>query len=152
MNPRFAHPHTPLVLPEAFSDPEGIRDLVAANAPYWPVLRYVAKPSEFAAVSRAKSKDRMALPPWFRGDWADQKPLVAGAEAILENPIFLDAARQVFDAEVAVPCLVYVNVMAPLPFSGEGHIDVPAFRGIDRSEYPIWLLQQMTRSGLFVDW
>ena len=42
--------------------------------------------------------------------------------------------------------------MAPLPFAGEGHIDVPAFRGIDRSEYPIWLLQQMTRSGLFVDW
>ncbi|MFK7896645.1 MAG: hypothetical protein AB8G23_12465 [Myxococcota bacterium] len=152
MTTRFEKPKTPVLLDEAFSDPNSVRAMVEANAPYWPVLRYVAKPSEFAAVSRAKSQDPMILPPWFRGDWADRKPLVQGGEVIVENPQFIDAARTVFDAEIAVPCLVYVNVMAPLPFAGEGHIDVPAFRGIDRSEYPIWLLQQMVRSGLFESW
>jgi hypothetical protein len=152
MNPRFARPLKPLILDRAFEDPEIIRSLVEANAPYWPVLRYVAKPEELAAVSQSKASALRSIPPWFRGDWATDKPIVEGAERVVENPIFVEAAKTVFDAEVVRPAAVYVNLMAPLPFAGEGHIDVPAFRGIDRSEYPIWLLQQMTRSGLFDDW
>ena len=152
MNPRFEKPCRPILIDSAFEAPDSVRSLVERNAPYWPVLRYVAKPEEFAAVSRSKASDPRILPPWFRGDWASDVPLVAGAEWILANPAFMDAARTLFDAEVVCPTAVYVNMMAPLPFSGEGHIDVPAFRGIDRGTYPIWPLQQMTRSGLFVDW
>jgi hypothetical protein len=152
MNQRFAAPRTPVVLERAFEDPDFVRGLVASNAPYWPVLRYVAKPEELAAVSQSKAGVTKALPPWFRGDWAYDVPLVEGADRVLDNSIFIEAAKAVFDAEVVRPTAVYVNLMAPLPFAGEGHIDVPAFRGIDRTEYPIWLLQQMTRSGLFADW
>jgi hypothetical protein len=152
MNHRFAAPRTPAVLERAFDDPDLVRTLVEANAPYWPVLRYVAKPEELAAVSQSKASAMKVLPPWFRGDWAYDEPLVEGADRVLDNPIFIEAAKSVFDAEVVRPTAVYVNLMAPLPFAGEGHIDVPAFRGIDRKEYPIWLLQQMTRSGLFADW
>ncbi len=152
MHARFDSPRRPIVLETAYDDPERVRALVRANAPYWPVMRYVASPEERAAVSRERPEAARVLPPWFRGDWADDKPLVAGAEAVLDNPRFVEAARELFDAEVVQPCAVYVNLMAPLPFAGEGHIDVPAFRGIDRRSFPVWLLQQMTRSGLFVDW
>ena len=152
MNPRFAAPRAPVVLERAFDDPDFVRGLVEANAPYWPVLRYVEKPEELAAVRQSKIGAMKVLPPWFRGDWAYDEPLVDGADRVLDNPIFIEAAKRVFDAEVVRPTAVYVNLMAPLPFAGEGHIDVPAFRGIDRKEYPIWLLQQMTRSGLFAHW
>jgi len=152
MNPRFAAPRKPVVLEQAFDDPDFVRSLVEANAPYWPVLRYVATPEELAAVSQSKARATKVLPPWFRGDWAYDVPLAQGADRVLDNPIFVEAAKRVFDAEVVRPTAVYVNLMAPIPFAGEGHIDVPAFRGIDRKEYPIWLLQQMTRSGLFADW
>ena len=43
--------------------------------------------------------------------------------------------------------VVYVNVMGPMASSGPPHIDVPAFRGLDRREAPVWLLHVMRRSG-----
>ncbi|MHA7839001.1 MAG: hypothetical protein ACX98W_16200 [bacterium] len=150
--PRFDSPRPPVLLESAFEDPESIHRLVHANAPYWEIMRYLATPQELAAVSRSPRSAPRFLPPWFRGDWAYDEPLVPGAETILENPRFIEAARTLFDAEVVRPNVVYVNLMAPLSFAGEGHIDVPAFRGIDRREFPIWLLQQMSRSGLFADW
>jgi hypothetical protein len=33
-----------------------------------------------------------------------------------------------------------------------GHVDIPAFRGIDRTRYPVWLLATMLKSGLFDRW
>jgi len=152
VNPRFEMPRPPVALETAFDDPSLIDSLVRANAPYWPVLRYAGNPRELAAVSRMSPEAPMYLPPWFRGDWAYDKPLVEGADRILGNPPFVEAARRLFDAEIVRPKIVYVNLMAPIGFAGEGHLDVAAFRGIDRSEYPIWLLQQMHRSGLFDDW
>ena len=63
MNPRFEKPRPPVLLDEAFDDPDRIRAMVRANAPYWPVLRYVAKPEELAAVSRSRPSDPQVLPP-----------------------------------------------------------------------------------------
>jgi len=45
-----------------------------------------------------------------------------------------------------------VNLSLPMPCGDGGHTDVPAFRGIDRTAFPIWLLVTMGRSGLFERW
>ena len=140
-------PRPPQVLERAFADPDAIRALVPRHSPYWPVLRYAMSESELAAVGGGGPG--FALPPWFRGDWAYSEALVEGAEAVLHNPAFRDAAAAVFDAAVVVPQVVYVNLMGPMASSGPPHIDVPAFRGLDRRELPVWLLHVMHRSGLF---
>jgi hypothetical protein len=149
LTPNFERPRSPVVIDRAFDDPERIRQLVRNNAPYWPTIRYVANQSELRALS--SSDMTLAVQPWFRGDWAYDEPLVDGAAEILANKGFIDAAHAVFDADVVRPQIVYVNVMGPMG-AGPAHIDVPAFRGIDRTQYPVTLLHLMHRSGLFEDY
>lgn len=148
--PLLGVPRPPVVVDRAFEDPDAIRALVAQHAPYWPVLRYAVGANELKAVGGAAHG--ITVPPWFRGDWAYGEPLVEGAERVLGNPAFRDAAAQLFGAAVVRPQIVYVNVMAPMASSGPPHVDVPAFRGIDRREFPVWLLHVMHRSGLFARW
>jgi hypothetical protein len=52
---------------------------------------------------------------------------------------------------VVVPQIVFANLTTPMPAQPQGHVDIPAFRGIDRTQYPTWLLQMMGQSGLFED-
>ena len=89
---------------------------------------------------------------WFRGDWAGDAPQVAGVEMVLANPTFLDAAKRLFDVEVVIPRIVYVNLMAPMESKATSHVDIPIFRGIQKPEYPVWMLHVMQRSGLFEHW
>lgn len=94
-------------------------------------------------------------PPWFRQDFArEAQVLVPGAEAILANERFAHGARQLAGGADAVvrPQAVYVNVMAPTPFSFPPHLDIPAFRGFTRATQPVWLLKTMKTSGLFEEW
>ena len=140
-------PRTPIRLDPAYDDPAPVRRLIARGGPYWPVMRYLASESEAASVQR-EAPARFVIP-WFRGDWATGDEGVAGSEPVVHNPKFVEAAKTLFDAPIVRPQNVYVNLMAPLPFSGEPHIDVPAFHGIDRSAYPVWLLHAMGRSQLF---
>lgn len=150
---RHAAPHPPARIDPALEDPGLVERLLVDNGPYWTIQRYVASQAELAAVSRkAGTQLRAATLPWFRQDWAYERPLVEGVEPLLGNPAFADAARKVFDARVVRPLIVYVNLMTPMAFAGEGHIDVPAFRGVDRTHTPVWLLHQMGRSGLFAHW
>jgi hypothetical protein len=137
--------------------PGRVSELIEAGGPYWPVYRYFADPVELDA-SGAKLADPagpLRVPPWFRADWASDRPLVAGIEPILHNPQFERAARELYGvSEHAVirPQLVYVNVMLPMPSADPGHTDVPAFRGIGRDRFPVWLLAVMGHSGLFERW
>ena len=145
-------PKPPVVLDRAYAAPEAVRAQVPRNAPYWPTLRYAASDAELNSLGGDSSSKPQFVMPWFRGDWAYGTPAVDGAEEILGNETFAEAARTVFDAEVVRPQIVYVNLMAGIPFSGPAHVDVPAFRGIDRREYPVWLMQTMKRSALFEEW
>jgi len=148
MSAHFEKPRPPVEIACAFEDPDRIRGLVRQNGPYWPTIRYVANQSELSAVSADNRK--ISVVPWFRGDWAYGETLVPGGDEVLSNVAFADAAHKVFDAEVVRPQIVYVNVMGPMGL-GPAHIDVPAFRGIDRTEYPVTFLHLMHRSGLFED-
>jgi hypothetical protein len=138
---------TPIRVDGVFDDPDVIRRLVQRNGPYRTMTSYLP---DSAVRGRPATGDEGVLP-HFRATWAaGGRPLVAGAEVILDNPRLLRAASQLFDAEVS-PNTVAVNVSAPQP-AGAIHVDVPAFRGADRDRYPMQLLQAMSASGLFEDW
>lgn len=143
----------PVIVESVLDDPSIVRALVARGGPYFTVQRYLANLDEMRTLSDAGKRGRedapMLIAPWFRGDWAYGTPLVPGLAPFFENARFVEAARTLFDAEIVVPHIVYVNLNPPMPQLDPGHTDVPAFRGIDRTRYPVWLLVAMMRSGLF---
>jgi hypothetical protein len=136
----------------AWDDPDGVVDLVRRAGPFWPLANYAASDAEMAALGR----ERVSFtPPWFRQDFArESRVLVDGAEVILGNERFAQGARQLGGGDDAVvrPQAVYVNIMAPTPFSFPPHLDIPAFRGFTRATQPVWLLKTMKTSGLFEAW
>jgi hypothetical protein len=145
-------PRPPVAVDRAVEDPAAFRRTVERLAPYWPVQRYFANSAEYAALSGDASARPMVVAPVFRGNWAVDGKAVPGAEAFLDHAPFVRAARELFSAEIVRPQNVYVNLTWQLPFAqGAGHTDVPAFRGFDRTRYPITLLTIMGLSGLFED-
>jgi hypothetical protein len=142
-----SRPRPPFFIRDVLSEPSLVRRLVDGNAPYFPVQRYFRNQTEYDRVGGGAP---MIIAPNFRGDWAYDEPLVDGVGPILHNERLIDAARQVFHAAVVRPQIVYVNLTWQLPFpQGGGHTDVTAYRGIDRTRYPLWLLGAMHNSGLF---
>jgi hypothetical protein len=143
-------PRTPVVLDQAVDDPALVRHLIDAHQPYWPVQRYFANSAEYAALSGDTEPAQMIIAPVFRGNWATDGEPLEGVGPLLESQRFTAAARQLFDAAIVRPTTVYVNLTWQLPFpQGAGHTDVPAFRGFDRTAYPITFLTIMGLSGLF---
>ena len=75
----------------------------------------------------------------------------AGIEAFRDHEGLLDAARRLHGRPIAVPAIVYANVLLP----GQElavHTDVPEFRGANRRIVPQWLLVVMRHSELFEEW
>ena len=137
----------PITLPRVLDDPGLVRRLVEANGPYFPVQRYFQNEAQYRANT---GHQRMLIAPNFRGDWAYDAPQIEGVEPLLFHEGFRDAAQRIFGAEVVRPQQVYANLTWQLPFAqGPGHTDVPAFRGVDRTEHPTQLLQMMGHSRLF---
>lgn len=142
----------PVLLDRAVDDPGLVHRLIDAHQPYWPVQRYLASSAEYAALSGDARATELPVAPVFRGDWAIDAVPLEGVAPLLHNDRFVDAARQVFGAELVRPTTVYVNLTWQLPFAqGVGHTDIPAFRGFDRSEHPVAFLSLMGASGLFED-
>jgi hypothetical protein len=124
----------------AFDDPDAVQALFELHAPYRTIAEYIPMTPE------------QAVHPYFRGNWVvGGKPLVEGAEAILHNHRFIDAARALFGSSSIRPMLVVVNLNAPMP-AGPTHVDVPTFRGATREQYPLGWLIAMGRSELFESW
>lgn len=147
-------PRPPIEIPQVFDDPTVVDRLIDAHQPYWPVQRYMANRAEYATLSggRAGPDPGAAMPvaPVFRGDWALGGEIADGVAEVLHHPRFFDAARQLFGAELVRPHTVYVNLTWQLPFpQGRGHVDIPAFRGVDRTWVPVTFLTLMGLSGLF---
>jgi hypothetical protein len=152
-------PRPPVFLDRLLDEPAIVPELVERHAPYWPVQRYFASAEEMRALSKTSGRDGapdartgMVVGPVFRGDWAYDRPLVDGVEPLLHCERLIAAARRVFDAAVVRPQIVYVNLTLPMPCGDGGHTDIPAFRGVDRTTVPVWLLVTMARSGLFERW
>ena len=143
-DPRATRPAVPLappiVIERAFDDPDRIRALVDAGAPY----------KSLSAVQ--KEPPGTGCAPWFRNFWAlGGRVLFPGAEAALANPVFVAAARQSFGADVVLPLAMMTNLNPPAP-AAPPHLDLPFFRGAHRRELPLWMLAPMGYSGLFQRW
>lgn len=124
----------------AFDDPGLVQALFERHAPYRTIAEYIPRKPEQAAL------------PYFRGNWAvGGQPLVEGAETILQNHRFIDAARALFGSPNIRPTFIVVNLNAPMP-AGPIHVDVPTFRGVTREQYPLGWLIAMGRSELFERW
>lgn len=139
-------------LSPAWDDTEAVKAAIRGAGPFWPLANYAASDVELDALGSARSNP--FTPPWFRQDFARHGEAdVPGAELILGNPRFADAARAIAGPDAVVrPTTVYVNLMGPTPFPFVPHLDVPAFRGVTRDDYPLWLLKTMKTSGLFERW
>jgi hypothetical protein len=125
----------------AFDDPQSVLEMFQRHAPYRTMAGYLP--------IKSMGED---CQPWFRGNWADKgEPLVDGAEGILRNRRFIEAARAFLGGEAVRPTLLVVNVNTPMP-AGPTHVDVPSFRGVTRDQYPLALMVAMGRSNLFEDW
>jgi hypothetical protein len=132
-------------------DPASLAAMFAANGPYWNQGRYL--PGAGAASQMPHGATSTVGVPWFREDWAlGGHALVPGAEAILHEPAFLEAALEVFGGRIVRPHTVYANVQLPAVGTDFGHTDVPEFRGMTRAHAPVALLHVMNRSGLFTRW
>lgn len=142
---------TAVLLQPAYDDCDAVLDVIRGGGPFWPLSSYGASPEEMQALGGSANT---FTPPWFRQDFAlEGAARVPGAELILHNERFAEAARAVYgEAAVVRPTTVYVNVMGPTPFAFAPHLDVPAFRGFTRADHPIWLLKVMKTSGLFEQW
>ena len=141
----------PIRIEPAFEEPEQVRALFAQHAPYTAIAAYQLDRSYDADQPSGESAEPTAHP-WFRGNWAaNGKPLVPGAEKILYNERFLDAARAFFGTSRLRPTFIVVNVNAPMP-AAPPHVDIPTFHGATRDQYPLRFLKAMGASGLFEPW
>lgn len=154
----FLEPAKPIFVDTVLDDPSIVPELVARGGRYPTVQRYLRNLTEMAALSDAgrrapdERSAKMPIAPWFRGDLAIDRPLVPGVEAFFANERLSDAARALFGADDVEPFQVYLNLNTPMPRVDPGHVDVPSFRGFDRSTEPVWLLVTMLKSGLFERW
>jgi hypothetical protein len=140
--------HNPIRIDTVFDNPEKIRAMFEENAPYRATAAYA--PS--GIVDETREQTEPLVLPWFRGNWAvGGKPLVKGAESVLSNKKFIEAAKACFGSELVEPEFVVINVNAPMP-AGATHIDNPSFHGATRENYPLPLLRVMGHSGLFEAW
>ena len=147
----------PVAIDHVVDEPELIRDIARNNGPYFMPARYLIG-GETAADARKRTpkivKDAPAylIGPTWRGDWAfDGEVLVEQATPLLHHQGFIDAAKQMFDAEIVVPEQVYVNLSTPMGAQPFSHVDIPEFIGVNRHNAPGWFLQAMGSSGLFED-
>ena len=139
----------PIKFENVLENPSLVRTLIEKNGPYYPVQRYFSNAAQYRALAGSEDSP-ILIAPNFRGDWAYEEPLIEGIEPILYHKGFQQGAVELFDAEIVQPFSVYANITWQLPFSqGNGHTDVPEFRGINRTEYPTPLLSVMGHSRLF---
>lgn len=68
------------------------------------------------------------------------------------NSKFLNLARGYWGAQYAVPENMLFNINGPCSSHDPAHLDATEFRGINQKNSPIWLMNTMTKSGLFNRW
>ena len=130
----------PVRLSPAFENPDLIKDLINAGAPYQTITAVHRDPPD------------QNTPGWFRNFWAlGGNVIFPGADAAFNNPNFINAARQSFNAEIIRPLAMMTNFNVPAAASPP-HLDLPFFRGAHAREVPSWILAPMGYSGLFQAW
>jgi hypothetical protein len=124
----------PVRLDRMFNDPDIVIDLIKARAPYPTLAEYHQMQDSLGGAQTR---------PWFRTHFQD--------ELLLQNPRWLQAAKDAFSAQIVRPFKCILNLNGPMPAGGV-HVDLPVYRGFAAPAAPVWLLMNMTYSGLFQPW
>ena len=133
----------PIVVSPAFDDRDAIWRMIQTHSPY-PVMAALAGYSELL-----RGVDIM---PWFRSNWAlDGQAVDDETMSLLHHEPFIEASKRLFPATVVRPATIVTNINGPMT-GGPPHVDTPTFRGLKRSEVPVWLLLVLGASGLFQRW
>ena len=139
----------PVRIEPAFAEREHVRSLFYNCGPYPALGVTVPDGVDDGVQGQALSNTVM---PWFRGNWAiGGEAKFSGAESILHNPRFLEAAKVAFGTAIVRPRTIAVNLTTPMP-AGAPHVDIPSFRGATREHYPLRFLAAMGESRLFERW
>jgi hypothetical protein len=73
-------------------------------------------------------------------------------EGIFYSSRLLAHVKSYWHAEYAKPTMMLFNACGPHQSGLSPHLDAPAFRGVRYENTPIWLLNIMSKSGLFADY
>jgi hypothetical protein len=131
-------PRAPVTVSDVLDDPELAWRLCETNGPYAHVLmlrEFAASLDAYRDAARRGSPDAVGMlvddelmtMPIYRGDWVSSREVhIAGVDDVLHNERLIAAARQVFDAEIVRPQIVFSNLTAPMP-QNRKHTDVPTF-------------------------
>ena len=132
----------PIVVSPAFEDRDAIGRMIQTHSPY-PLMAALAGYGEMMGED---------VSPWFRSNWAlDGQAVDDDTMSLLHHEPFIEAAQRLFGAAVVRPVTIITNINGPMA-AGAPHVDTPTFRGLKRSEVPVWLLVAMGASGLFQRW
>ena len=95
----------------------------------------------------------MFLTPNFRGYLARFGTcLHPEIEDCFLNSPFLDMVRSYWKADYATPDNMLFNINGACASHDPAHIDATSFRGINQRNTPIYMLNTMSKSGLFTHW
>ena len=134
---------TPTLLRDVIPDVDSVVKILESNAPYTPLGGWFIPGADEEVPTRAM---------WFQNDWVHADLQVPGSDLFTLHERVTAAALAFYDAEVAVPHTLYVNLMAAIEKCGPAHTDNPVFQGRSRTNTPMWLLRTMFWSGLFDRW
>ncbi len=148
---------TPVVIDPVVDDGEAIRELARTNGPYFQPGRYLVESTAAADAAAGREIKREVPPgivgPVWRGDWVvGGEARIAGVDHLIHHRAFLDATTAMTGSTTIDPEQVYVNLTGPIGGQPFSHVDIPEFRGLDRTNAPGWLLQAMGTSGLFEEY
>jgi len=155
------HPMTPVVPPKVMQDvftPDETATLFSVlrtNGP-WPQLlsHHFENAEQLFATSGGKrpGKDKLSdyLTPVFR-DYLADAGIVFEHEVheIFYSRRLLELVKGMHGAAYASPRSFLFNITTPSEAGSGAHFDGCAFRGMDPTNSPIWLLSVMAKSGLF---
>ena len=152
----------PQVIEGAFSEDQHRRmlDVVRQHGPWSLILaQHFKSPDEVVATTSGSVPEGftptwdMFLSPVFRGYFAQASTaLYPEIEDCFFNAKFLDLVRGYWKAEYATPENMLFNIQGPCWGSSNPHLDATRYRGISMNNSPIWLMNTMTKTGLFEPW
>lgn len=152
----------PQVIEGAFTEDQRRRmlDVVRNKGPWSLILaQHFRSPEEVIATTSGSIPEGftptwdMFLSPVFRGYFAKaHTSLHPEIEDCFLNSKFLDLVRGYWKAEYATPENMLFNIQGPAQGTNSPHLDATQYRGITFHNSPIWLMNTMTKTGLFEHW
>ncbi|MDD3799106.1 MAG: hypothetical protein PHE36_08015 [Novosphingobium sp.] len=152
----------PQVIEGAFTEDQHQRmlNVVRENGPWSLILaQHFKSPEEVIATTSGAVPEGftptwdMFLSPVFRGYFAKASTVLhPDIEDCFFNKKFLDLVRGYWGADYATPENMLFNIQGPCQGGGSPHLDATRYRGISMHNSPIWLMNIMTKTGLFEDW